>query len=419
MQKRTTGAFIALMVLAMSIGLVGNAVAAPVSGQNYQGNAYGSFANVGNTIESGRSAPVGLPCAPPVGPGFHTSNTVAGASATGVLTTGAVDTALSTGPATGPVMDSGSANVTAVSALGGIVSASAVKADSATSVGSSGYAVSGAGSTIVGLNVLGVPILVTPAPNTTMNLPGVGKVVLNEQISRFKSTGASLTVNMIHISVSVAQPGVPAGTQIIVGHATSGLTQNANNSPTLQGGAFSAEAHIGSLITAGQEFPVGMCGSTNGKTLTNSAASTNLPGVVSSGTAANTVNGTLGTTSTVESTATIQNVNVLGGLVTVDAVKADAHASLTGGTVSLNETGSTFANLVVGGQPIPANVAPNTKMTLGGLTIWLNRVTQTKTGITIRMIEVHVSGSNTQGLPIGSDIQVASASASAFPFPTT
>ncbi len=80
--------------------------------------------------------------------------------------------------------------------------------------------------------------------------------------------------------------------------------------------------------------------------MTNGAASTNVPGILSTGTAANTANGTLGTpTSTSESTATVQNVNLLSGLVTVDAIKADAHASITGSTVSLDEAGTTFTNL--------------------------------------------------------------------------
>jgi hypothetical protein len=408
----------ALMVLAMSISLVGNATAAPLPAQFYQGNAYGSFANVGHIVQSGQSSPVGLPCAPPAGPGFHVSRTTATVNVPNLLQTGLIDTSIATGPATGDPQTTSTADVHDASALSGLVSASEVKALSTTWVNSTGYHVRATGSSIVGLIVAGKPILVTPAPNTTITLPGVGKVVLNEQITRITSTSASLAVNMIHITVTNALPGVPAGTQIIVAHATSGLKQNANNSPTLTGGAFSALGHVGTVITAGQEFPVSFCGSTGGQTKTNSALGTNIPGIESSGTATNSVNGTLGTpTSTSVSTATIQNVNLLSSLVTADAVKAEANASLTGEIVSLNETGSTFTNLVVGGQAIAGNVAPNTKINLGGITVWLNRVIQTSRNITVRMIEVSVTGANPQGLPIGSDIQVANASAGAYPAP--
>ena len=203
----------------------------------------------------------------------------------------------------------------------------------------------------------------------------------------------------------------------MVGHANSALAQTSiPNAGTLRGYAFSASSHVGTVVTLGQEFPVGMCGNTNGKTLQNTAASTSIPGVLSSGTATNSVNGTLADpTSTSVTTATIQNLNLLGGLISADGVKAEGNASITAGAVTTNETGSSFTNLVVNGQAMAAVVAPNTKISIGGLTVWLNRVIQSQGAITVRMIEITVNAANTQGLPIGSDIQVASAMAAGYP----
>ncbi|MFL5514833.1 MAG: choice-of-anchor P family protein, partial [Gemmatimonadales bacterium] len=64
-----------------------------------------------------------------------------------------------------------------------------------------------------------------------------------------------------------------------------------------------------------------------------------------------------------------------------------------------------------------ANVPANTKVNVGNITVWLNRVHTSGNGLEVRMIEITVSGSNPLGLPIGSDIAVASAFAAAYPHP--
>jgi len=69
-------------------------------------------------------------------------------------------------------------------------------------------------------------------------------------------------------------------------------------------------------------------------------------------------------------------------------------------------------NLVVNGQPIDGDVAPNTKIRVDGLTIWLHRVLQNSNSIEVRMIEIVVKRSNPFDLQIGTDVQVAVAEAS-------
>ncbi|HEV8510662.1 MAG TPA: choice-of-anchor P family protein, partial [Gemmatimonadales bacterium] len=54
-----------------------------------------------------------------------------------------------------------------------------------------------------------------PAPNTLMDLPGVGYVVLNEQIP----TGDGITVNMIHV---VLQQPVLGALGVVIGYQTTG-----------------------------------------------------------------------------------------------------------------------------------------------------------------------------------------------------
>jgi hypothetical protein len=78
--------------------------------------------------------------------------------------------------------------------------------------------VEGDGTTVTGLVVDGVAYGESLAPNTRIELPGAGYLVVNEQVSR-KGRGAGLTVNALHVVLVDAQ-GATTG-EIIVGSASS------------------------------------------------------------------------------------------------------------------------------------------------------------------------------------------------------
>ncbi len=112
-----------------------------------------------------------------------------------------------------------SATLGAVNILNGLITADGVVAMASSTVGSA----DAEGSSLGNLVVNGVAVS-DPAPNTRMDLPGTGFVVLNEQIP----TTGGITVNMIHVVMQ--QPildlfGNVTGYQtignIIVGSATS------------------------------------------------------------------------------------------------------------------------------------------------------------------------------------------------------
>jgi hypothetical protein len=71
------------------------------------------------------------------------------------------------------------------------------------------------GSQLLGLTVAGNAIPVNVAPNTRIDLAGVGTLVLNEQV-REKWGGY---VRALHLTLSTAQYGLPVGTEIEVGVA--------------------------------------------------------------------------------------------------------------------------------------------------------------------------------------------------------
>ena len=124
--------------------------------------------------------------------------------------------ATATGATDGPQSDAvSSATLGAVNILNGLITADGVVAMASSTIDNSNTD----GSSVGNLVVNGVQ-LADPAPNTRVNLPGVGYVVLNEQIA----TAGGITVNMIHV---VLQQAALFGTRtigdIIVGSASSSV----------------------------------------------------------------------------------------------------------------------------------------------------------------------------------------------------
>jgi hypothetical protein len=83
------------------------------------------------------------------------------------------------------------------------------------------------GTSLLGLSVAGTPVSDNPPPNTTIPVPGIGSVVLNEQVCDggaappCSGTSASgITVRAIHVIVTNPNAlGLPQGVNVIVGEA--------------------------------------------------------------------------------------------------------------------------------------------------------------------------------------------------------
>ncbi|MGH8653913.1 MAG: choice-of-anchor P family protein [Gammaproteobacteria bacterium] len=83
-------------------------------------------------------------------------------------------------------------------------------------------------SVVTNLKVLGVPIRVTLEPNQTIDVLGLVKVIINEQvrsIGPFGDTGA-ITVNAVHITVADILPILPPVAEVIVASAHADITCN-------------------------------------------------------------------------------------------------------------------------------------------------------------------------------------------------
>jgi hypothetical protein len=130
------------------------------------------------------------------------------------------------------------ASAASINILNGLITADEVIANVMSSRTASGAASYADGSTFTNLVVAGVPVTSGDgpvAPNTNISLPGVGYVVLNEQIPTGDGvTSSGMTVNMIHVYLQTlvgggctllgCLPGVLTNTgEIIVGSAASSV----------------------------------------------------------------------------------------------------------------------------------------------------------------------------------------------------
>lgn len=125
-----------------------------------------------------------------------------------------------------------SATLGAVQLLNGLITADGVVAIASSTVGDNAVGSNAEGSSLGNLVVGGVAVS-DPAPNTRMDLPGVGYVILNEQRPTGDGvTTSGLTVNMIHVVLQQPMLGLLGQVigyktvgNIIVGSATSSVTR--------------------------------------------------------------------------------------------------------------------------------------------------------------------------------------------------
>ena len=394
-----------LCALAIGMGLVAINAAGQTQTLLFSGFSYGTYAHVGNTIILGQTAPVSTPGCGAQQIGYQVTGTVTTVSHEPEAATGAVNTSVSTF-SNGTTATS---DVYQVNLLSGVITADEVKAVSTISQGAGGLQSSGSGSNFSNLVVAGNFVNSTTAPNTTLALAGFGRVVLNEQITSASGSALYLTVNMIHVYITVANSqNIPAGTEIVVGSALSGLTVIPGPS-IVAGGAYGTLVE-GQSLQSSYTAPVNVsCLGSNGAVLTNTAVTVNAPPVLTTSAVTDSAEGNITPSlSSANTQSTVHAVNILNGLITADSVNAAAHGSTADGVnFQFSEDGSSVTNLQVAGAPLSGGLAPNTEVNLPGVgTLWLHRVITTGNYLEVRMIELVVQQPNVYNLPIGTDIKV-------------
>ena len=223
-----------LAVLGLVVGLVAG-LAAAGSAQSVGGQAYSTYVNT-PLGSSGQSPLAVLPAV------SGTDGAEADAEGSALNVAGALSSDFLNSVTSGEIGSAeagaqSTSSAASVNILNGLITADEVVANVMSSAGQSGAFSDAAGSTFTNLTVAGQSFSgdQAVAPNTNVSLPGVGYVVLNEQIPTGDGvTSSGMTVNMIHVYLQSIMGGtvdaltgqVIGGTatttgEIIVGSATS------------------------------------------------------------------------------------------------------------------------------------------------------------------------------------------------------
>jgi hypothetical protein len=190
--------------------------AAPVAAQTAYGQGYAAVLSLatGSQQLAGATLPAEGGMAHSDLDNVSVANTLR-ASTLNSITTGMADAAASSAQT--------SAEAAGVTLLNGLITARQVLGLASSYVNQQAAGSAADGSMLVDLVVNGVPLDGTPPPNTRIDLPGVGYVVLNEQMPSGNGVTASgITVNMIHLVLRDALTGLKTG-EVVVGSATSSV----------------------------------------------------------------------------------------------------------------------------------------------------------------------------------------------------
>jgi hypothetical protein len=400
-QGRLTGA--ALGSILAAAGLFAAATPGYATTVAHDGSAYGAEVKVGSVVKLGKIALAQFPSCSAQATGSFTA-TVASTGENGLFSAGVVDD----NAASTATSSTSTSEVAGADLLGGIISTGTLKSVSTSSVSSAGVPqFSSAGTNFASLKVLGIPIAANVAPNTGIDLPGIGSVILNEQATTLTGDEAKLEVTAIDVIISVSNLfGYAVGTEIKIADASSEV--RVVKGPALVGGyAESPELVVGSITSGPLVDQLVPCQGSYGATETDQVAAANITGVVTTGavTASETSNANTSETS-VTTTTQIAGINLLGGLVSASAITGTATATTSTGEAFDFTGGSTFVGISVAGHPeITDTIKPNTTISLAGLgTLYLNKLVKSTDYVKAVPIELVVDTENSLGLPIGAEV---------------
>jgi hypothetical protein len=198
------------------VSVANSSVAGPAAGL-LTGGAFGTRAHVGSTVISGPSFPQGLAC---LGTGgVPASNTGAGVTVPGLLSSGTITDTANGIVSQAQVFGETSSTVQNLNLLNGEVTAKVIKAD----VSATGNPpILGDTSSFVGLKVSGQPQITDAVPpNTELSLPNIGTLWLHRQVK----TATGISVIMVELIVTNPNnpPGLAVGTTVDVGSANVGV----------------------------------------------------------------------------------------------------------------------------------------------------------------------------------------------------
>jgi len=239
------GILVALLTLALSApgALTAPRVAhAAPAGCSVSGEAYGTQTTGNALVASGKTADVVLP------PGGTNSvgSTTSPAVSTGPITDTSPDVSI---PTLATVVST--STVTGVRILAGAVTGSFQSV--ATSNADGATASNASAGTYQSYAINNGPTQMNPAPNTRVDIPGIGFAIVNEQIPTGNGTTTTgLTVIGFDLHVVTGTAAIPAGTEVFIASATRGVACSSLLAPLATGTAAAQTASAGATQMAAQ-----------------------------------------------------------------------------------------------------------------------------------------------------------------------
>jgi|GEM_PF-6442056 len=318
----------------------------------------------------------------------------------------------------GGIQVSSEARIAGVSLFNGLITARAIETKATATINSAGDVRRSGGTRLLGVKIGDQRIPLTVAKNTGIVIPGVLRVVLNEVRGQvggdalIKSQATGLRITLLE-----ARNGLSAGASIELTPTLARilLPVPIDGEPAF-GYAYSTRVgvHVGDAVdvrSAPTAVVICPAGGTNGVDITNGTARVLLPGVLKANALANSANATVTSDETdATMTAKIGAVDLLNGLITLDAVTSTARVRQVGSNPPTKQASSKILGLSIGGDEIPVNVAPNTVVEVPGLVkVIINEQTDLPfpyNGIAVRALHVIALPGAPEDIA-GIDIEVA------------
>jgi len=241
-------------------------------------------------------------------------------------------------------------------------------------------------------------------------------VTLNNSTTTVVGGELTVTGSALRVTLLGAYGESPVGTTIEVNPVSAQVKPFIPTTATpVSGYAYGTFVAVGLppllQTISGATAAIGMPpGGTAGYAITNSTAAVDLPRIASIGAVESTCQAT-SVPVTLDATCTnkVARVKLLNGLITAEAVTAEARITKDAGGVITTHPFGEIANLRILGLPVKLKAGANTVINLPGLlTVTLNARDVTANNVTVTALRV-VLGAPLLGLPAGAIIEVAKA----------
>lgn len=341
------------------------------------------------------------------------ANSVAHLAVNGAINTGPVSTSTSTAAVDGGYQVRSESLVDGLSALDGAITATAVQTVSIVRVvnGVTSHSIT---TTFNGLTIAGKRFPATVPANTHVKLPDVAYVGLNFALAstaqdRAIAEGAGVAIDLlkpvgsVQVADTISAAPATASFDLIPTPCGRGLYAHSFGTRVLGSNLAG--------IRSGETAPITLpAGGTDSATVTASLAGVKLNVLSHVGAVTDAVTGTsTSTTCDSRATAHVSAINLLNGAIKAVLVTSAARATQASSAAKPALQGSaTLQHLVVEGKPVPVNVSPNTKVTLGavGVVIVNQRLRPNQRSLVVRALDIRLTKA-VAGFPAGAEIQIA------------